>query len=315
MRRVRKLILASVVPLLCACDQDALAVCPPDKGVAVQVLGSGGPIADDARASSGYLVWVDGKSRALIDAGGGTFLRFAEAGARFADLDFIGITHFHADHSAGLPAILKSGNFANRKRALAIAGPGGSNLFPGLEAFLEALLAREGGAFGYLSGYLDGSGNLPKLEHIEVDPTLAGGIRVYGGDGEPLLVDAIPVPHGIVPALAYRIQTGGMDVVITGDQNGGDESFIDFSAAADLLVVPMAVPEGVTGVGRRLHAPPGVIGSIAADAGVQTLVLSHFMQRSLAELDDGVELVRTRFGGVVEVAKDLACYRITNTED
>ncbi|MEO1204683.1 MAG: MBL fold metallo-hydrolase, partial [Pseudomonadota bacterium] len=53
--------------------------CPPADGVAVQVLGSGGPIADDDRASSGYLVWVDGKARAMIDAGNGSLLRFAEA--------------------------------------------------------------------------------------------------------------------------------------------------------------------------------------------------------------------------------------------
>jgi hypothetical protein len=47
--------------------------CPPPQGVALQVLRSGGPIADDARASSAYLVWVDGKSRVLIDFGGGEF--------------------------------------------------------------------------------------------------------------------------------------------------------------------------------------------------------------------------------------------------
>ena len=66
--------------------------CPPASGVAVQVLGSGGPIADDGRASSAYLIWVDGKSRVLIDAGGGAFLRFAEAEADFRDLDFIGLS-------------------------------------------------------------------------------------------------------------------------------------------------------------------------------------------------------------------------------
>lgn len=72
--------------------------CPPATGVALQVLGSGGPIADDGRASSSCLIWVDGKSRVLIDAGGGAFLRFGEARASSHDLDFIGLSHFHADH-------------------------------------------------------------------------------------------------------------------------------------------------------------------------------------------------------------------------
>ena len=83
--------------------------CPPPQGVALQVLGSGGPIADDARASSAYLVWVDGKSRVLIDSGGGAFLRFGEAQANFSELEFIGLSHFHTDHSADFPALLKSG--------------------------------------------------------------------------------------------------------------------------------------------------------------------------------------------------------------
>src|SRR5262245_31359879 len=50
----------------------------------LQVLGSGGPFASGNRASSGYLVWRDGKPIVMVDAGGGTYLRFAEAGARLA---------------------------------------------------------------------------------------------------------------------------------------------------------------------------------------------------------------------------------------
>ena len=56
------------------------AQCDVDDGVVLQVLGSGGPIADDGRASSGYLLWKDGQARVLIDTGGGIFLRFGEAG-------------------------------------------------------------------------------------------------------------------------------------------------------------------------------------------------------------------------------------------
>lgn len=102
----------------------ALAVLPQatpakacgEEGVAVQVLGSGGPIADDARAGSGFLVWQDGRARALVDAGGGTFVRFGEAGARLADLELIALTHLPTDHAAGLPAILKGGYFSDRER-------------------------------------------------------------------------------------------------------------------------------------------------------------------------------------------------------
>ena len=34
--------------------------CPGRDDLAVQVLGSGGPIADDGRASAAYLVWIGG---------------------------------------------------------------------------------------------------------------------------------------------------------------------------------------------------------------------------------------------------------------
>ncbi|MDE5035969.1 hypothetical protein NAI71_12475, partial [Francisella tularensis subsp. holarctica] len=43
-----------------------------DKFFTVQLLGSGGPITDDARAYAGELIWFNGKSKILIDAGGGT---------------------------------------------------------------------------------------------------------------------------------------------------------------------------------------------------------------------------------------------------
>ena len=46
------------------------------KGVWLQVLGSGGPEITDQRASSGYLVWHNGKARVLVDMGGGSLLRF-----------------------------------------------------------------------------------------------------------------------------------------------------------------------------------------------------------------------------------------------
>jgi len=80
------------------------------------VLGSGSPIADDARSGSGYLVWREGRALVLIDAGGGIFLRFGQSGARLEDLELIALTHFHTDHAADLPASLKGAHFSARVR-------------------------------------------------------------------------------------------------------------------------------------------------------------------------------------------------------
>src|ERR1700716_3577372 len=45
------------------------------QGVALQVLGSGGPELQDKRASSSYLIWRAGVPRVLIDSGGGDVCR------------------------------------------------------------------------------------------------------------------------------------------------------------------------------------------------------------------------------------------------
>ena len=283
--------------------------CPPSEGIALQVLGSGGPIADDGRASSGYIVWVDGRSRVLVDAGGGTFLRFGEAGASFVDLDFVGLSHFHTDHSADFPALLKSGNFSGREANLSVAGPGPGGPFPGLGAWLDSMLAGGTGAYGYLSGYLDGSGGLVKLMPREIDRDTKQPETVLDGD---VRIDALPVPHGIVPALGFRVTVGDVSIVFASDQNGSSGAFTEFASDASVLVMHLAVPEGATGTVLQLHAQPSRIASIAAEAGAGTLVLSHFMARSLRDLDGNVDVVRRLYDGNVVVANDLSCVVVSD---
>lgn len=279
------------------------AQCASDTGVALQVLGSGGPIADDARASSSYILWVDGVSRVLIDAGGGSFLRFGEAGANFVGLDFVGLSHFHTDHSADFPALLKSGSFSGRKRALHVAGPAAGGPFPGLEAWLTSLLDSDAGAYGYLSGFLDGTGGRPMLVAKEV----ASGVPLTVYKDAGIVIEAMHVPHGIVPAVAFKVSVAGESFVFASDQNGSDDAFAEFAKDASILVMHLVVPEDMSGVGRRLHAPPSVVGAVAARSGAEKLVLSHFMARSLKELDKNVGLVQSVYKGEVILAEDLAC--------
>ena len=55
--------------------------------VTVQILGSGGPAINSERASSSYLLWVDGHARMLVDMGGGAYLRFGQSVLPFTDQD------------------------------------------------------------------------------------------------------------------------------------------------------------------------------------------------------------------------------------
>lgn len=279
------------------------ADCGP--GLRVQVLGSGGPEATGRRAGSGYLVWVDGHARILVDAGSGTSLRFGASGARFEDLDLVAITHFHTDHASELPALLKSGYFTERTRPLRLAGPTGGGDFPDLEGFLGGLLAPGQGAFRYLSGYLDGSDGLVRLQPQTLDHRGRTPMPVDAAPG--LAVAALGVTHGGVPALAYRVEVGGRVVVFSGDQNGDDRQMVDFARGADLLIMAHAVPEDTGPVAARLHALPSEIGAIAQGAGVKRLVLSHLMQRSERALGQSLAIVRARYPGPVAVAEDLMC--------
>ena len=283
--------------------------CPPVEGVAVQVLGSGGPIADDARASTAYVLWVDGQSRALIDMGSGSFVRFGEADADFTALDFIGLSHFHTDHAADFVALLKSGNFSGRKRELPIAGPSGTDRFPGLNEFLAANLDKDTGAYRYLGGYLNGAGSQTRLVPSEVSDD-SGSLNLLEDTASELAVYAQPVPHGIVPALGFRVEVRGRSFVFASDQNGSDPDFVTFAKGADLLVMHMVIPEGAGNRAKQLHAEPSRIGEIAAAADADVLLLSHFMARSLRNLEDNVAAVVNAFDGQYLLAEDLLCVAI-----
>jgi len=301
-----------LIAMLCNASVDGLANeipagCGDSDEPMLQVLGSGGPIADDGRASSGYLIWINGKSRFLIDTGGGVFLRFGEAGARFDDLDHIAISHFHTDHSTDLSALLKSGYFSNRTRELSISGPTAGGDYPGTDDYLKRLLDQDYGAYAYLAGYLDGSAGLVKLESTEVDTKLGKATRVYTDPHADIDIDAIGVPHGPVPTVSYRVRIGPQSIVLAGDQNGNSETFIDFASGTSVLVMHMPVPENISGVGRKLHAPPSLIGKIAAETGAGTLLLSHFMARSLENREESLQQIRSRFKGKLVSAVDLAC--------
>jgi ribonuclease BN (tRNA processing enzyme) len=124
------------------------------EGVAVQVLGSGGPELQDKRASSSYLVWQDGQARVLVDAGGGSALRFGESGAKISQLDVILFTHFHVDHSADFPALIFSSWFEERDRPLPVYGPAGNSVFPSTVGFVHAFFKNRNGVYRYLSELL-----------------------------------------------------------------------------------------------------------------------------------------------------------------
>ncbi len=108
------------------------------------------------RASTSYLLWIDGRSRLVVDMGGGAFLRFGQAEAKLTDVSLAAMSHFHPDHVADLPALLWLSNFT-RKDPLPLVGPTGNPQVPGVEEFLARLFDAKNGAFQVLGTSMGGA--------------------------------------------------------------------------------------------------------------------------------------------------------------
>lgn len=286
--------------------------------LAVQVLGSGGPNAGGTRASTGYLVWRGGRAVVMIDAGGGTFLRFGQAGARLQDLSLLAITHLHPDHVSDLPALLWLSELA-RQQPLKIAGPTGAGAFPAIDAFIRRLFDTGSGAFPILGGTLGQPGQGVRLDVVAVDATVGTASTLWSDND--LELSAIGVPHGNVPSLAYRIRVGDRSIVFGSDQNGSDERFASFAAGADVLIMHFGLSARAPDPIAQVHARPAAVGRVAQKAKARRLVLSHLMQApsmvttpewfSLFDLGEAVREVRKHFsGGRIDTAVDLQCIPI-----
>src|SRR3984893_3524493 len=278
------------------------------QGISVQVLGSGGPELQDKRASSSYVVWQDGRARVLVDAGGGSALRFGESGAQMSQLDVLLFSHFHVDHSGDFSALIKSSWFEDRKAPLPIYGPVGNDFMPSTTEFVSDLFGDKHGAYRYLSELLEpGEDGSYKMQPHNVAPSSTPEPVFHGGG---LGAFAVSVIHGGGPAVAWRMEARGKVIVVSGDNNGEGEGLVQLAANADLFIAHNAVPEGVTGIERRLHMPPSVIGQIAADARVKKLVLSHRMLRTLGKESQTESEIRKRYSGPLQFANDLDCFPI-----
>jgi len=263
--------------------------------VQLQILGSGGPGAAGGRASSGYLLWVDGVSRIMVDAGSGTKDQFHRSGANSDDIELVALSHLHPDHSAELPAIFwpAGGSFV-------ISGPTGSDAFPSIEKFLDLLLGANG-AYNVLAPRMN-------LEVITVDAIAGKSTEVWSKDD--ILVSGTGVPHGDVPTIAYKFEFGETSIVFASDQNGSDPEFLDFVRGADTLVIHMAATEDATGVIAELHATPSVWGEMATSANAGQVIVSHITATTPDLLDESITILRDSYTGPLVIGEDLMCIEL-----
>jgi len=274
--------------------------------ITLQVLGSGGPESGDKRASSAYVLWVDGKSKILVDFGGGASLRFEEAGAKIKDLDLILLTHLHVDHTADLPALLKSSFFTRASGKLHLFGPDDNSFMPSTKQFVSRLFDNDDGAWQYLGDHLNGDARLQLKAHNIKKSKKEKVVYTQGN----IKITAVSVHHGPIPAIAYRVDIGKKSITFSGDMNGDYHTLEKLGFKTDILVMHNAVPKNTKGVAAQLHMTPLSIGKIAKKAEAKSVVLSHRMLRTLGREKETSREIRKNYKGKLAYANDKDRYKI-----
>lgn len=265
---MRLLSVMAVFTLLLWWQAVLAAGCGSD-GVRVQVFGPSD--AGIAGASSSYLVWVDGKARALINAGAGSAMSFARSGARATDLDVILFTELHVADTADLPWLLQFSLPENRSRPLPIYGPDRGKLMPSTVTFVRTLFDKKRGVYRYLGELLSPLGKQTyKLQPRDVKIKRDANPTVYRN--ERLLISAMRLVREPIPALGWRIEAGGKAIVFSGDRVENPADLGRLAVNSDLLVISRH-PDDKSASTQQLLAPAAII-KLASNARVKQLAFT-----------------------------------------
>ncbi len=216
---------------------------------ALTVLGSAGGSPTRKNPASGYLL-ESGEASIWVDAGTGTFMELAS----FIDpgtLDAVVLSHIHVDHCSDIFGLYGYLAF----------GPSGTvpvpvYLPPGASDHLSAF-ARAGEEHVFHT----------VLDLIEVD----GGTEVAVGHISVRFGRAV---HP-VPALVTRFDTPDGSLVYSGDTGPGSD-LAALATGADVLLCEATIAGERDEHTYPYHLTAGEAGGIATEAGVSTLILTHF---------------------------------------
>lgn len=292
----------------CCAETDTITNICSDASVKIQVLGSGGPELTKHRASSSYLIWLNNKAVILMDAGGGSALRYGDSEADWKDLKAVLFSHYHADHSNDFPALVKASWFGDRVEDLSVFGPYGNDIMPSTKEFLAALFDQKQGAYKYLSDFYQNKDEVAdyRLQATDISNDYKTQL-IYSSDD--IQIQAQQVQHGPIPAIAYVINICGKTIVYSGDTNGkGFENLL--LDHTDLFIAHNAIPENAGRVAQSLHMTPSQIGQIATQIKAKKIILSHLMNRTLGKENQTSQFIKKHYQGPIEFANDLDVFQL-----
>lgn len=278
----------------------------------VTLLGTGTPIPVPDRFGPSTLVEAGGQ-KLLIDAGRGASIRLHQLGVPIGSIDALLLTHYHSDHTVGIPDVWLTGwlaYFGTRTVPLRVIGPDGART---LMTHLKLAYALD------ISIRIKDEKLAAQGAMIDVSEFAGDGI-VYESNG--VRVIAFEVDHGdaIKPAYGYRIEYDGRSVVISGDTRF-NQNVIKYGTGADLLIHEVAIvrPELLAEpfIQRIMahHTTAREAGTVFAQTRPKLGVYTHLVflasrTVSRATEDDLVAETRLTYDGLLEVGQDLMSFDI-----
>jgi ribonuclease BN (tRNA processing enzyme) len=268
---------------------------------------AGGPTPKLRRAAPSQAIVVDDRIY-LVDAGNGVGRQMRLASLPFDRLRHIFLTHHHSDHAADLVTLPLLAWASGLNAPITLHGP------PPIKRAVKAGL--KANRFDIDTRAADEG--RPNLRDLVV-------VHEFRGDGivledDRVTVTAARVEHPpIRDAYAYRFDGADFSVVISGDTRPS-ENLVRLAKGADVLVHEVLIlddedivaalgkPKGDPLVAHVLgsHTRFRDVGRIAAEAGVATLVLSHFVPGDATfEREAVLAEVRKSFSGQVIFGEDL----------
>jgi ribonuclease BN (tRNA processing enzyme) len=267
---------------------------------------AGGPTPKATRAAPAQAIVV-GDRIYLVDCGDGVARQLALAKLPIQRLRAIFITHQHSDHNAGYGPLFLLGWAAHLVTPVDTYGP------PPLVEMTARLLE----AYRYdIELRMADEGHPPLAPLIRPHEVVAAG-EVFKDDRVRVtaaLNQHPPIQH----SFAYRFDTANRSIVISGDTIYS-KNVIDLARNADVLVHEVVsrafwerpdAPQPPSVIRHILasHTDAEDVGRVAAEAGVRTLVLTHYVptEGPGAPTDqDWLRAVRRQFKGRVVLGKDL----------